>query len=249
MAAYRLLHPETGRLLWLDPQRHARNVAAWLRHAVGELSMSWPYGASDLIVHGHAAVGAQAAARPYARLSYVPLPSITPRGVGAIGRVIVVGSQGLERHIDWIRPRLAGLELSWQGTARAVLEPLSISQELADGDAVLRSYIRNAYEWTTVTPVVLPGHHGGSPRKAEGLLRKAFVQAGLEPEIVGSIRELEWRDVGFRAGVERAGDFALPDKIRGPRFHVRVRFGMPVVGPLAIGTGRHRGLGIFASSP
>ena len=64
--------------------------------------------------------------------------------------------------------------------------------------------------------------------------------------MVDGIRELEWRNVGFRAGSEAATRYLVPDKVSGPLFHVRVRFAKPVVGPLAIGSGRHRGMGVFA---
>ena len=60
--------------------------------------------------------------------------------------------------------------------------------------------------------------------------------------------------VGFRAGVELASRYAIPENLkRSPRYHVRVRWldanggQVPIGGPLAVGAGRHRGLGIFAA--
>lgn len=238
-AAFRLLDPETGRMLWLDPRRHSRNVAAWLRHAVDEVTTGWPFGSNSVVVHGHANADAPA---HRARFSYLPLPSITPMGTESIARALVVGVPGLEPHLDWIRGRLAGIEVSWGGDRKVLLEPLPTS------DAVLRKYLAESDRWSTVTPVVLPGHDGGSQRKVEGLLLKAFRQAGLDPAWIGAIRKLEWRDVGFRRGLHRARDYTRPDKIHGPMVHVQVGFSGKFAGPLAIGSGRHRGLGLFAAA-
>ena len=66
------------------------------------------------------------------------------------------------------------------------------------------------------------------------------------PEVIDGITELSWRGIGFRAGLEPATRYELPDRVNGPRYHVRVRFAHPVRGPLAVGAGRYRGLGVFA---
>lgn len=166
---------------------------------------------------------------------------LTPRGTESIARVLVVGSPGLDAEMAWLRGGLAGLEVSWRGAPQAVLEPLPLV-----GDAVLEKYVATSRSWSTVTPVILPGHDDRSPRKAEGLLLKSFLQAGLTREVVDGIQDLEWREVGFRVGVSRARAYAPPDKVRGPMFHVRVVFSSDVPGPLAVGSGRHRGLGVFA---
>jgi CRISPR-associated protein Csb2 len=63
---------------------------------------------------------------------------------------------------------------------------------------------------------------------------------------VDGIVELDWRPVGFRAGVELASRYHLPAGLRGPRYHVRVRFALPIPGPLVVGAGRYRGVGLFA---
>jgi CRISPR-associated protein Csb2 len=111
---------------------------------------------------------------------------------------------------------------------------------------VLGRYLVPNDRWSTVTPVVLPGRDDHSPAKAEGLLRKAFLHASFEPEVVDAVRELDWRKVGFRAGTDLANRYVTPDKVGGPMFHVRVRFAKPVAGPIAIGSGRYRGMGVFA---
>jgi CRISPR-associated protein Csb2 len=60
------------------------------------------------------------------------------------------------------------------------------------------------------------------------------------------VQGLDWRKVGFRAGTELASRYLPPDKVSGPLFHVRLQFTAPVVGPLSIGSGRYRGMGVFA---
>lgn len=238
--AYRLLNPETGKPLWLDPPRRARDVAAWLRHAADDVSQGWPFGSNRTVIHGHTdAAGAARADELGNRLSYLAVPSITPVGVQGIARGLIVGTPGLGEQMRWIGDRLAGLEVSWLGVPRVIFEPLD------PGDGVLSYYLSESASWSTVTPVVLPGHHDNSPRKAESLLRKAFVQAGVAREAVDSMG-LEWRDVAFRPGAAPARSHLAPDKVSGPQVHVRVTFARAMRGPLAVGSGRHRGLGLFA---
>ena len=56
----------------------------------------------------------------------------------------------------------------------------------------------------------------------------------------------EYRTAGFRPGLDLSNRYELPP-MKFPRYHVRVRFPQPVRGPLAIGAGRYRGLGLFAA--
>lgn len=80
----------------------------------------------------------------------------------------------------------------------------------------------------------------------EELLRKAFRQAGYSNDLVDQL-ELEWRDVGFRSGVDLASRYLPPENLgNAPRVHVQVRFPSEVQGPIAVGSGRFRGFGLFA---
>jgi CRISPR-associated protein Csb2 len=240
-AAFRLLEPITGDRLFLDPKRRTRDVAAWTRHAVAEVCEGWPFGSTQTLVHGHGQ-GAVGNGDPTERFAFLPLPTLNPRlrRVEGVTRVAVVGPEGFEEQIEWVRARLSGRELEWQGEAVAFLEPLP------EGDWVLDRYVRGSDWWSTVTPVVLPGFDDRSPAKQERLLIKAFLQAGLEKEVLAEIRSLDWRKVGFRAGLDLAHRYLAPDKVSGPMFHVRVQFGRRIRGPLAIGSGRFRGMGVFA---
>lgn len=238
---FQLLSPSADRKLALDPVRRSPDVAAWTRHAVGEASRRWPFGQTAALVHGHEdAVNSHNGKQ--ARLSFCPLPTINARlrRVEGVGRVLITAPTDFHPHIDWLRSSLAGTDLTWNAETVAFLELLPSS------DWVTQQYVATSHRWSTVTPVILPGHDDHSAEKAERLLCKAFLQAGFEPEVIASIERLEWRKVGFRHGLSHANRYVMPDKVVGPMFHVFVHFSKPVAGPLSIGSGRHRGLGLFA---
>ena len=232
-----------------DTPGRARDVAAWLRNATGQVCKEWPFPNFAAFVHGHTESGTQTKGEHAdERFMYLPLPSIERQGergerVGAIRRVLVAAPVGFEDRVEWIRRRLDGHELAWGGDVPGVL------LALPDSDWVLGRYIgpkQGARTWSTVTPVVLPGHDDRDPETAERLLRRAFGHAGFSEEVVRGLG-VEWRNVGFRAGVDLASKYSLPDRLGGPRYHVRVRFANPVRGPLAVGAGRYRGLGLFVA--
>ncbi len=196
------------------------------------------------------------------------------RVVGSIRRILIAERPGGSgEQVAWARRMLSGYELVNQqtNTSEAVLS-LIPSQ-----DSVVRHYVESATTWSTVTPVILPGYDGSDPEKirrrvsgaktdeerqqrldkvtakTDRLLRKAIEQAGLPPTLAEHA-ELEWRPVGFLPGVDLASRYALPPYLKSsPRYHVRIRWrdasGQPVSvrGPLVIGAGRYRGLGLFVA--
>lgn len=89
--------------------------------------------------------------------------------------------------------------------------------------------------------------------EVQKLLIRAFAHAGVPSGLLSAeLLErgeagLEWREVGFRAGVGRSREYRLGSGPVYPRYHVRVRFARAVSGPLAVGNGRYRGLGLFAA--
>jgi CRISPR-associated protein Csb2 len=229
-----------------------------VRHAVADLARQMrPFGWTDAdintFVHGHTPDGQRPAHGPDAgrRFAYLPLPSLERRGgaslvVTALRRILVVGPPGFERQVAWVQV-LSGHELTPvdEQTPPASLRIIEKPLVLLRADPNLRPYLGTSAVWSTVTPVVLPGFDDGEPGKTERLLRKALEQAGVPAELVGAA-SLEWRRVGFWAGVELATRYRLPESIPFPRYHVRVRWPAPVQGPLAVGAGRYRGLGVFA---
>lgn len=230
--AFRIVDHQ-GRVLAFDGARRGPDVCAWLRHATSTVAKGWPFGPTDILVHGHV----PASSEKTRRLSYLALPTLTPRRVDSIRRVLVAGTVECRDEIDWLEQRLAGQELVWADRVVGFLEPL------AQEDAVLEAYVGVAHTWSTVTPVVCPGYDDRSPAKTQRLLEKAFAQAGIPSEAIAAI---EWSGVGYRAGVTLASRYRVPDKVKGPAYHVRVTFHQPFRGPLAIGSGRHRGVGLFA---
>jgi CRISPR-associated protein Csb2 len=245
-AAFAILKPDASGSNSFSTPLRCRDVAAWVRNATAAACDGWPFGDIAGFVHGHDAEGNQLAGDGADdRFMYLPLPSIERRGdrghhVGSIRRVLVAAPPRFADRVDWVRRRLPGRELVWDGEVKGLLNLLPTS------DWVLRRYTGESRVWSTVTPVVMPGHDDGDPDKAERLLRKAFEQSGLPAELVRSV-ELEWRSVGFRPGVELVRRYQLPESPKKlPPYHVRVRFTVPVRGPLAVGAGRYRGLGVFA---
>jgi CRISPR-associated protein Csb2 len=78
-------------------------------------------------------------------------------------------------------------------------------------------------------------------------VRKALRHAGLGDELAMSA-EIETRETGFIAGVERASRYAVPRHLAdAPRLHVKLTWPEHVTGPICIGRGRFSGLGLFAS--
>ena len=142
----------------------------------------------------------------------------------------------------WAQQRLRNVSLVDQdGNERGVLADL---WRPASNQIILR-YVGQSMTWSTVTPVILPGYDDGDQRKAERLFLKAVAQAGL---FVESVTDLALRRAPFWPGSQHPRQYHRPDYLKGfPAWHVRIRFKEPIPGPLAIGAGRHCGLGIFAS--
>jgi CRISPR-associated protein Csb2 len=249
------LRPGNSKFRPFDPVRHAVTVAAMVRHAAADAAKAarWSEERINTLIHGHTPDGNDRlrGGPDVDRFAYLPLPSLERRGLkgtrpvehcGSIRRVLVVGAPGAKEEVDWAGRALSGRELMDE----AKKEPVALLGLMSKNDFNLRPYIEHAAVWSTVTPVVLPGHDEGDSVEAERLLRRAFIHAGLAPELVAGA-ELEWRFVGFRPGVELATRYRRPKQIPFPRFHVRVRWPEPIRGPLAVGAGRYRGLGIFAA--
>jgi CRISPR-associated protein Csb2 len=232
--------------------RWATAVAGMVRHAVATAARNagWSEERISTFVHGHNVEGTDRARGEDAdrRFAYLPLPSLESRGgtashVGMIRRLLIVGPPGGETEVGWVRRSLAGRELFPEGGT----EPVGMLSPISEKEAQLEKYRGSYSVWSTVTPVIRPGHDDGNAGKAERLLRTAFVNAGWPKELIDRT-ELEWRAVGFRPGVDLARRYSVPEGLdRFPRFHVRARFPVKVRGPLAVGAGRYRGLGVFAA--
>jgi CRISPR-associated protein Csb2 len=242
-AAFRLLHPVLDRMAWFSAAR-ANRVAAMTRHAAAMAAAQQPREWVDSYVHGHR--GEDDDTKP--RFSYLPLPTIeNQKGklvAGGIRRVIVAEQRNSQQsYLTWARQMLPGQFLidEQSNDRKAMLAPL------AENDWVLKQYTDRAETWATTTPVVLPGSDDGKASKAEKLFLKALVHAGYSAE---ALADLEFRNVSFWPGGDLALRFHRPEYLRKgcwSVYHVRIRWKQPVAGPVALGAGRHCGLGVFAA--
>jgi CRISPR-associated protein Csb2 len=219
----------------------------------------------DEHIHGHGE-GKHGQATTHERLMFLPLPSITPVGISGIRRVLIVGWPGFADFAA-LRRRLHGAELIPEGSQ----QPLAVLSQLSTNDSQVQKFLKPSRTWTTVTPVILPGFDDPHAlrlkyrqrvdagqasadeqrhllerldQRITGLLWKAFEQAGWSPDALAGAK-LEYREVGWLRGLDLAKNYELPP-LAYPRFHVRITFPRPVPGPLVVGAGRYRGLGIFA---
>jgi CRISPR-associated protein Csb2 len=227
-------------------QEDAVKVAAMLRSLTSSYARNDTHefpGGPETYVAGHA--GQQEQTPP--RFSYLPLPTIGHEHAdGMIRRLLIAEPFGGDgRHSQWVQNRLRNATLRdenrqergnlmdlWRSTSRRLVE----------------HYVNPARAWTTVTPVVLPGFDDGKHAKAEKLFLVALRQADVPVE---AVKDLTLRKAPFWPGSQHPRQYFLPDYLRRglskglPGWHVRLVFYKELPGPLAIGAGRHAGLGIF----
>jgi CRISPR-associated protein Csb2 len=262
IAGFTLMRVESDNFRAFDAARRGRAVAGMLRHAVRTAAerAGWDEARVRASVLGHGRDDEP-------RLLLVPVPSIEPRGdgaetVGAVRRVMVFSTDVRSNDTAWAARVLGGVDLIDEktGEVQAVLAATSRN------DRVLKRYVSESATWATVTPMVLPGYDdpGGlrqklhnsrsgeeqKPllerlmRRREALIRKALRQAGVGEELAFSA-EIETRETGFIAGVEKASRYAVPSHLaNSPRLHVKLTWPVKVAGPLCIGRGRFSGLGL-----
>lgn len=265
IAGFTLMRAESDNLRAFDTARRGMAVAGMLRYAVRTAAerAGWEEARLHASVLGHGEGG-------QGRLLLVPVPSIEPRGVdaetvGAVRRVMVFSTDARSSDAAWAERVLGGMDLVDESTGeiQAVLAATSRS------DRVLKRYVSESHIWATVTPVLLPGHDypnglreklrrakAGDEqrslldrlmRRREALVRKALRQAGLGEDLAVSA-DIETREVGFMAGVEKASRYAVPSHLaNSPRLHVKLTWPVKVAGPICIGRGRFSGLGLFAT--
>ena len=273
-AVFRLLDLDANQSKSFDAVRRAREVAGMLRHATAEVAArhGWPESKINTFVHGKTSDGSNPSSGKSApdRFHYLPLPTINwkMQRVESIRRVLVAAPSNCTKEIAWIKRNLPGIELVSVDGPVALLTHLPIMEDWVARQYVQPSGAEGATTWSTVTPVILPGYDdpGHLRRKLElgcdaetqrrylgkldgrmnDLLRKAFQQAGVPLELLNGT-EIQWRQSGFRSGVDLAKRYLPPENLQAlPRYHVRVKFPSVVKGPLAVGSGRFRGFGLFA---
>ncbi len=265
IAGFTLMRVESDSFRAFDTARRGMAVAGMLRHTVRTAAerAGWDDVRVRASVLGHGDDGEP-------RLLLVPVPSIEPRGggaetVSAVRRVMVFSTDERSNDTAWVARALGGMDLIDEktGEVQAVLAATSRA------DRVLKRYVSESFAWTTVTPVVLPGYDDPKglreklrratrseekksllerlTKRREALVRKALRHAGLGDELTFSA-QIETRETGFIAGVEKASRYAVPSHLAtSPRLHVKLTWPVKVAGPLCIGRGRFSGLGLFVT--
>ncbi len=230
--------------------RRTAIVAAWLRHMAGVAireevrpeRQPW----IDSYVLGHTKPGELGI-----RLSYLPLPSIGhPHSDASIRRAMIAEPPAADDRdaeaLDLLKIKSSGRELTRAGDQR----PEAMLVALRDSDPMVRRYVREARRWRSVTPVILHGFNVGrkglSVKKTERLLFQALDASGLPVE---DITHLSFQTAPYWPGAGAAAAVQVPRHLDGwPRLHVAVDFSREIAGPLAIGLGRHCGVGILAAA-
>ena len=266
VAAFSILKLDASGFRPFDTVRWGRCMAGMLRHAVRITAENseWPKEKRDSFILGHGEtpgnehkpVGAK-------RFAYLPLPSIERRGennlvvTGIRRALITVLGDGGHQEIAWARRRMSGAELVAEHNGKFLAEceannlsthdPLALLSLLPESDKGIIPYIRPSYEWTTVTPVALPGSDEGKADKTDKLLKKMFRHAGYSPDAVA---ELDFHRTPFLRGAEDAKRYrpSAPHYLANcTMYHMRIRWKHPMPGPIALGSGRFCGLGLFAA--
>jgi len=224
------------------PQTHAAVVAAMLRSRACESAKDdrhWQSDDAAKYVAGHAGDAEES----LPRFSYLPLPSVGhPHADGLIRRVLIAEPYGTSgEHSRWVRSRLNHIALIDEHTGK----PCAVLSAVEEHDGVLDAYLASANAWFSVTPVVLPGLDDHKHPKAEKLVIKAIVQAGID---FAAVAEFRLQKAPFWHGSQHPRYYFAPNHLRSlPRWHVSLRFREPIPGPLAVGAGRHCGLGLFCA--
>ena len=169
-AAFELLQPDASGYRFYDPARDGMRVAGMLRHAAAEsalgAALGWTEDDIRRTVLGHGETHSEANAHVPVngpRVAFLPLPSLETRSrrpgapptVGGIRRAVLAGSGGLGRDPLHALARLLSGQTLTEEKSQAADALLS---RLPDSDPTVRRYVSRSAVWTTVTPVILPGH-------------------------------------------------------------------------------------------
>jgi len=136
------------------------------------------------------------------------------------------------------------LHFGRSGSWRIALEPASSSASLR-----IARYVRASCRWGTVLPVVLDRHPKDKPgADLASIIAQACLNVGLREETVDGLK-IECNQFGPIAAtpsVRAVSDALAKDSpYRGrPMRHLVLTFARPIRGPLVLGAGRYRGLGL-----
>jgi CRISPR-associated protein Csb2 len=214
-------------------------VAGLLRHATLHAAQNshqnFPGGVEQYVA-GH--IRGREATVP--RFAYLPLPSIghqyTDPGIRRAVIAEPIGGDG--SLVQWVRDTLDGCVLQNNGYKIAQLV-------LTQHNTVFEQYEYPANTFITMTPVILA--KGYKPRRHRKAIADALWQAIQEAGIpLDLIRTFEFDDIPYTSRSIPAKEFRVPEEYRHrERVHVRLTFKRAIPGPIVIGSGRFRGMGLF----
>lgn len=234
------------------PQDKLIHIAGMVRHlAIEVMRKAPPEGVDDNWVETYVAGHAKADGVDHRQFSYLPMPSIGHQHADQkVRRVMISASPGDDLWLHHLARRLNGQPL--KPTAQTKIEhPPTLVRVYQD--KIIRFYVQSANVWASVTPLILPGHDDHKPDKTRKLIEKAFAQAGIKQRC-----EFEWSALSqfpkslsaHKYGRDKwPSGYIRPDHLLSQTaVHLKVRFSddLRVPGPLAIGAGRHCGLGMLA---
>jgi len=231
------------------PQRKLIHIAGMVRHLAKEAMLkSPPSGVDDGWVERYIVGHRDQSSNEHRQLSYLPLPSIGHRHADqAVRRVMIAAPVGDDAWLEHVARRLDGRQLKpLVGNEFGEQGPPSLVR--VHRDNVADCYTTLANQWTSVTPVILPGHNDRKAGKTRKLIEAALGQAGIdvpctyEWSAVSRFRNYDYdnRETGYLRPAHLKSQTAV---------HLTVTFSNDVEmpGPLAIGAGRHCGLGVLAA--
>lgn len=266
VAAFSILKLDASGFRPFDTVRWGRCLAGMLRHAarVTAERSGWPRENIDSFILGHGETpGEEHKPVGPKRFAFVPLPSIERRGEAGIAltsirrALITVLGEGGHQEIGWARRHLSGVELVAEQNGKFLAEcetnnlsshdPLALLSLLPESDKGVIPYAKPSSEWTTVTPVALPGSDEGKASKTDKLLEKMFRHAGYP---IDAVADLEYQRQPLLRGAEDAKRYRPKEPhylSHCTMYHMRIRWKHPMSGPIVLGSGRFCGLGVFAA--
>lgn len=240
--------------------RRLIHIAGMVRHlAIGVMEKDPPRGVADDWVETYVAGHAVAGSSDHSQVSYIPLQSIgTDHTDPGVRRVMIMAPVGDDARLDHLARRLSGLTLKpVRGDEFGNREPPLLVP--VRNDNVARFYTKPSSTWASVTPVILPGHDDHKPAKTRKLIEKTLRQAGIERPCSYEYSPFSRFRKSFSAHkYDKSGrpqGYFRPDHLlHQTAVHLTLRFhdgtaeknSVSVPGPIAIGSGRHCGLGILA---
>ncbi len=235
------------------PQRQLIHIAGMLRHlAIETMKLAPPKGVDDDWVRSYVAGHADGNPSEHRQFSYLPLPSVGHLHTDpSVRRVMIAAPLGDDRLLDHLARLLTGQRLRPTEETRMDHPPTLVRVRR---DKVASHYVSSAVHWASVTPVILPGHDDHKPAKTRRLILKALQQSGIDQPC-----EFEWSPFShFRKALSAhkydrnkkpTGHIRPPYLLSKTGVHLKLRFNgeLRMPGPLAIGAGRHCGLGLVAA--